>query len=86
MLARLTPKDAHFFDLESPSDLARLAHPELVLRPLKGLVILDEVQRKPDLFPLLRVLAVRPDTPARFLILGSASPEVMKAGSESLAG
>jgi len=85
MLARASPRDVHFFDLESPSDLARLANPELILSPLKGLVILDEVQRRPDLFPLLRVLADRPDAPARFLILGSASPELLKAVSESLA-
>lgn len=85
-VADTSAKTVHFFDLESPSDLARLAQPELVLRPLQGLVILDEVQRRPDLFPLLRVLADRPDIPARFLILGSASPELMKAGSESLAG
>lgn len=76
----------HVFDLESPTDLARLANPELVLRPLTGLVILDEVQRRPDLFPLLRVLADRPGTPARFLILGSASPALIREGSESLAG
>ena len=85
-MADTSAKTVHFFDLESPSDLARLAQPELVLRPLQGLVILDEVQRRPDLFPLLRVLADRPDIPARFLILGSASPELMKASSESLAG
>lgn len=76
----------HCFDLESPADLARLANPELVLRPLTGLVILDEVQRRSDLFPLLRVLADRPGNPARFLILGSASPALIKEGSESLAG
>ncbi|MFM8475696.1 MAG: ATP-binding protein [Planctomycetaceae bacterium] len=86
MVAKASAQTVHFFDLESPSDLARLAQPELVLRPLRGLVILDEVQRRPDLFPLLRVLADRPDIPARFLILGSASPELMKASSESLAG
>jgi hypothetical protein len=86
MVAKASAQTVHFFDLESPSDLARLAQPELVLRPLQGLVILDEVQRRPDLFPLLRVLADRPDIPARFLILGSASPELMKASSESLAG
>ena len=85
-VAKASAQTVHFFDLESPSDLARLAQPELVLRPLQGLVILDEVQRRPDLFPLLRVLADRPDIPARFLILGSASPELMKASSESLAG
>jgi predicted AAA+ superfamily ATPase len=86
MLAAATPGPVHLFDLEAPSDLARLANPELMLRPLTGLVILDEIQRRPDLFPLLRVLADRPEAPARFLILGSASPALMQAGSESLAG
>ncbi|MCM8613401.1 ATP-binding protein [Accumulibacter sp.] len=86
MLAEESAEAVHFFDLESPADLARLANPELVLRPLTGLLILDEVQRRPDLFPVLRVLADRPGTPARFLILGSASPALIKAGSESLAG
>ncbi|MFN6136666.1 MAG: ATP-binding protein, partial [Bacteroidota bacterium] len=76
----------HFFDLEAPTDQARLGNPELVLRPLEGLVIIDEVQSRPDLFPLLRVLADRPESPARFLILGSASPTLMKQASESLAG
>jgi len=86
MLAEESAEAVHFFDLESPADLARLANPELVLRPLTGLVILDEVQRRPDLFPLLRVLADRPGAPARFLILGSASPALIREGSESLAG
>jgi hypothetical protein len=85
-LAEESTGPVHCFDLESPADLARLANPELALRPLAGLVILDEVQRRPDLFPLLRVLADRPGLPARFLILGSASPALIKAGSESLAG
>ncbi|MEB2314026.1 MAG: ATP-binding protein [Sorangiineae bacterium] len=89
-LARMFAGEAdgpvHVLDLESPADLARLANPELVLRPLTGLVILDEVQRRSDLFPLLRVLADRPGNPARFLILGSASPALIKEGSESLAG
>lgn len=76
----------HRFDLESPSDLARLTNPELALSPLEGLVILDEIQRVPELFPVLRVLADRPETPARFLILGSASLELVKGASESLAG
>jgi len=76
----------HRFDLESPLDLARLANPELALSPLKGLVILDEIQRMPELFPVLRVLADRPQVPARFLILGSASLELVKGASESLAG
>ncbi len=86
MLAAATPRPVHLFDLEAPSDLARLANPELVLRPPAGLVILDEVQRRPDLLPLLRVLADRLDLPAHFLILGSASPALLKAGRESLAG
>jgi predicted AAA+ superfamily ATPase len=86
MVAAESAESVHVFDLESPADLARLANPELTLGPLTGLVILDEVQRRPDLFPLLRVLADRPDAPARFLILGSASPALIKDGSESLAG
>ena len=77
---------ATWFDLENPADLARLADPGLELRPLRGLVVLDEVQRLPDLFPLLRVLADRPRTPARFLVLGSASPELLRQTSETLAG
>jgi predicted AAA+ superfamily ATPase len=85
-LASELTEPVHFFDLESPSDLARLSNPELALRPLTGLVILDEAQRRPDLFPLLRVLADRQPAPARFLILGSASPALMKDSSESLAG
>jgi predicted AAA+ superfamily ATPase len=74
------------FDLEDPDDQARLSDPAFVLRPLTGLVVLDEIQTRPDLFPLLRVLADRPDTPARFLILGSAAPELLKHAAESLAG
>jgi predicted AAA+ superfamily ATPase len=86
MVSANTTEAVHVFDLESPADLARLTNPELALRPLTGLVILDEVQRRPDLFPLLRVLADRPGTPARFLILGSAAPALIREGSESLAG
>ncbi|MCC6317430.1 MAG: ATP-binding protein [Gemmatimonadaceae bacterium] len=86
MLAAESTEAVHLFDLESPADLARLANPELVLSPLSGLVVLDEVQRRPDLFPVLRVLADRPGTPARFLLLGSASPDLIKGNSESLAG
>jgi len=74
------------FDLEDPDDQARLADPAFVLRGLKGLVVLDEIQLRPDIFPLLRVLADRPDIPARFLILGSAAPELLKHTAESLAG
>ena len=75
-----------FFDLENPADLARLVDPLLALGPLTGLVVIDEIQRRPDLFPVLRVLADRERTPARFLLLGSASPELLRQSSESLAG
>ena len=83
--------DAHhegaaWFDLEDPADLARLEDPGLALRELRGLVVLDEVHRLPDVFPLLRVLADRPGTPARFLVLGSASPQLLRQTSETLAG
>ena len=75
-----------FFDLENPADLARLADPLLALREVRGLVVIDEIQRRPELFALLRVLVDRPRRPARFLVLGSASPELLRQGSESLAG
>lgn len=75
-----------FFDLESPRDMQRLQNPELTLRTCSGLVIIDEIQLAPSLFPVLRVLADRPDTDTRFLILGSASPQLMSNASESLAG
>ena len=76
----------NYFDLEDPTSLARLAEPDLALRPLKGLVVIDEVQRRPELFPILRVLADRKPLPARFLILGSAAPALLKQSSETLAG
>ena len=76
----------NYFDLEDPASLARLSEPELALRPLKGLVVIDEIQRRPDLFPLLRVLADRQPLPARFLILGSAAPDFLRQSSETLAG
>jgi len=75
-----------FFDLENPVDLARLQDPMLALRGLKGLVVIDEIQRLPDLFQVLRVLVDRPRSPARFLVLGSASPSLLRQGSETLAG
>lgn len=74
------------FDLENPSDLARLADPMLALQEPKGLVVLDEVQRRPELFPVLRVLADRKPTRTRFLVLGSAAPDLLRQSSESLAG
>ena len=75
-----------WFDLENPADLARLTDPGLELPPLRGLVVLDEIQHLPEVFPLLRVLADRPQTPARFLVLGSASAELLRQTSETLAG
>jgi predicted AAA+ superfamily ATPase len=74
------------FDLEDPRDLARLTDPMLVLRDLRGLVVIDEIQRMPELFPVLRVMADRAGRPTRFLILGSASPHLLRQSSESLAG
>jgi predicted AAA+ superfamily ATPase len=88
-LARRIAKDAKaavIFDLEDQADLARLDEPSLALGDLRGLVVLDEIQRRPDLFPVLRVLADRPRHPARFLVLGSASPALLRQSSETLAG
>jgi predicted AAA+ superfamily ATPase len=75
-----------FFDIESFPDQRRLQNPELMLGSLNGLVILDEIQEMPELFQVLRVLADRPENQARFLILSSASPEIVKSASETLAG
>ena len=75
-----------YFDLEDRADVKRLADPGLALRGLRGLVVLDEIHRLPEVFPLLRVLADRKPVRARFLVLGSATPELLKQSSESLAG
>ena len=80
------PGSPSYFDLEDPVSLARLEEPATALSPLRGLVVLDEVQRRPELFPYLRVLADRRPLPARFLVLGSASPALLRQASESLAG
>ena len=80
------PKDVTFFDLENPLDLQRLDEPLLALENFEGLVVLDEIQRSPDLFPVLRVLADRPDKKTKFMILGSASRDLIRQSSESLAG
>jgi uncharacterized protein len=85
-LAAEHPRPSEYFDLEDPGDIARLADPMLTLRPLRGLVILDEIHRLPGLFTILRVLADRPRRPARFLVLGSASPELLQQSAETLAG
>ena len=79
-------QNAEYFDLEDPTDLARLTAPKLTLEQLDGLVIIDEFQQRPDLLPLLRVLLDRQPLPARFLLLGSASPDIVRGASESLAG
>ena len=80
------PDSVNYFDLEDPISLTRLEEPMTALRDLAGLVVIDEIQRRPDLFPLLRVLADRRPLRARFLILGSASPDLVREASESLAG
>lgn len=88
-LARLVLKTLRgpvaYFDLENPDDDARLADAMTALRRLRGLVVIDEVQRRPELFPILRVLADRPSG-AKFLLLGSASPALLQRSSETLAG
>ena len=87
-LARLIAErePCSYFDLENPVDIRRLSAPMKTLEELSGLAIIDEIQRRPDLFELLRVLVDRPKNPVRFLILGSASPYLVKGVSESLAG
>lgn len=80
------PTSPNYFDLEDPFSLARLDQPMTALQDLQGLVVIDEIQRRPELFPVLRVLADRAPLSARFLILGSASPELLRQSSESLAG
>jgi len=78
--------EIHFFDLERAPSRAALSTPEVTLDPLRGLIIIDEIQRLPGLFETLRPLSDRKDIPARFLVLGSASPDLIRGVSESLAG
>ena len=80
------PDSINYFDLENPLHLARLDQPMTALQDLQGVVVIDEVQRRPDLFPILRVLADRTPLPACFLVLGSAAPTWLQQSSESLAG
>ena len=82
----VAPDSVNYFDLEHPRHLARLDEPLTALEPLTGTVVIDEVQRRPDLFPVLRVLADRVPARARYLLLGSASPSLLRQSSESLAG
>ena len=89
LFEKLVPKkllQTNYFDLENPRHLMRLQDPLLALENLSGLVVIDEVQRFPELFPILRVLVDRKRNSLRFLILGSASLELIKQSSESLAG
>jgi predicted AAA+ superfamily ATPase len=79
-------RSGNYFDLEDPASLARLDQPMTALEGLRGTVVIDEIQHRPNLFPILRVLADRTPLPARFLVLGSASPELLRQSSESLAG
>ena len=79
-------REVRWFDLEDSGDRAALRQPELALSPLRGLVVIDEVQREPGLFAALRPLADRRGAPVRFLVLGSASPTIVRGVSESLAG
>lgn len=81
-----TVSDIHVFDLENPQDLGALTEPQLTLSHLKGLIIIDEIQRKPELFSLLRFLIDKPDQNQRWLLLGSASRDLLNQSSETLAG
>ena len=80
------PHQAHYFDLESVVDQRRLQNPELMLSSLDGVIIIDEIQYQPELFNLLRVLVDRPENKSRFVVLGSASPQLIKQSSDTLAG
>lgn len=79
-------EEFHKFDLEDPEDLAALENPKVLFNELKGTIILDEIQRKPDLFPFLRTLVDKEKRKRKILILGSASKELIQQSSESLAG
>jgi hypothetical protein len=85
-LTSQTEGPTSYFDLENPEDMARLADPMMALKEYRGLVVIDEIQRYPDLYEVLRVLADRPRNQTRFLVLGSASPDLLRQTSETLAG
>jgi predicted AAA+ superfamily ATPase len=76
----------HYFDLEDPIDVVRLENPKLTLEPLQGIIVIDEIQYLPDIFKLIRVLVDKNPLQQKYLILGSASRELIKQSSESLAG
>lgn len=85
-VARMSGRPVSRFDLEDPADRARLTDPRLALAGLQGLIVLDEIQFRPELFPILRVLVDRRPRRARFIVLGSASPALLRQSSETLAG
>ena len=86
LLIEKTRGPSSYFDLENPEDLARIADPMLALKDLEGLVVIDEIQRRPNLFPVLRVLVDRRKSATHFLVLGSASPDLLRQTAETLAG
>jgi hypothetical protein len=86
MYAEAAPQPVHYFDLEDPIDVTRLENPKLTLEGLQGTIIIDEIQHAPDVFKLIRVLVDKQPLQQQYLILGSASRELIKQSSESLAG
>lgn len=86
MLAKNIKQEFTYFNLENPEDLARLSDPVLALKVLLDVVIIYEIQKYPDLFPIIRVLIDRPDVNHKYLILGSTSGDLLRHSSESLAG
>jgi predicted AAA+ superfamily ATPase len=86
LVLRKIKRQSFYFDLENPEDLARLSDPMLALKDLKGIVVIDEIQRISNIFTVIRVLADRPKSSARFLVLGSASPNLLRQSAETLAG
>ena len=86
LLVQKTKGPSSYFDLENPEDQARIADPMLALKDLEGLVVIDEIQRQPNLFQILRVLVDRPKSVTHFLVLGSASPDLLRQSAETLAG
>lgn len=87
-LARVisSTRESVFFDMENPVDRTRMDNPLLTLRELRGLVVIDEIQNKPELFDVIRVLVDRPDNAATFLVLGSAAPRLVEGAAQTLAG
>ncbi len=86
-IEKYQPEEVAFFDLEDPTDLNRLDNPMITLSALsQRLIVIDEIQLRPDLFPILRVLVDKKERQQKFLILGSASRDLIQQSSETLAG